>query len=242
MRLRNKVALITGAAKGIGFATAKRFAEEGAKVMLADLNEAAVMDAVGQLKHAEPYVLDVTDRASIQRAVDDIIAKHHRIDILINNAGITQDARLVKMTEVQFDAVIDVNLKGVFNCTQLVVPHMLEAKKGAIVNASSVVGIYGNFGQTNYSATKFGVIGFTKTWAREFGQKGIRVNAVCPGFIATEMVKAMPENILQSIEQRSWMARLGTPEEMANVYLFLASDEASYVNGVTIEASGGISL
>jgi 3-oxoacyl-[acyl-carrier protein] reductase len=242
MRLRNKVALITGAAKGIGFATAKRFTEEGAKVMLADLNEGAVMEAVGQLKNAEPYVLNVTDRASIQRAVDDIIAKHQRIDILINNAGITQDARLVKMTEEQFDAVIDVNLKGVFNCTQLVVPHMLEAKKGAIVNASSVVGIYGNFGQTNYSATKFGVIGFTKTWAREFGQKGIRVNAVCPGFIATEMVKAMPENILQNIEQRSWMARLGTPEEMANVYLFLASDEASYVNGVTIEASGGISL
>ena len=242
MRLRNKVALITGAAKGIGFATAKRFTEEGAKVMLADLNEAAVMEAVGQLKHAEPHVLDVTDRASIQRAVDSIIAKHDRIDILINNAGITQDARLVKMTEEQFDAVIDVNLKGVFNCTQLVVPHMLEAKKGSIVNASSVVGIYGNFGQTNYSATKFGVIGFTKTWAREFGQKGIRVNAVCPGFIATEMVKAMPENILQSIEQRSWMARLGTPEEMANVYLFLASDEASYVNGATIEASGGISL
>jgi len=242
MRLRNKVALITGAAKGIGFATAKRFTEEGAKVMLADLNEGAVMEAVGKLKNAEPYVLNVTDRASIQRAVDDIIAKHQHIDILINNAGITQDARLVKMTEEQFDAVIDVNLKGVFNCTQLVVPHMLEAKKGAIVNASSVVGIYGNFGQTNYSATKFGVIGFTKTWAREFGQKGIRVNAVCPGFIATEMVKAMPENILQSIEQRSWMARLGTPEEMANVYLFLASDEASYVNGVTIEASGGISL
>ena len=242
MRLRNKVALITGAAKGIGFATAKRFTEEGAKVMLADLNEGAVMEAVGQLKNAEPYVLNVTDRASIQRAVDDIISKHQRIDILINNAGITQDARLVKMTEEQFDTVIDVNLKGVFNCTQLVVPHMLEAKKGAIVNASSVVGIYGNFGQTNYSATKFGVIGFTKTWAREFGQKGIRVNAVCPGFIATEMVKAMPENILQSIEQRSWMARLGTPEEMANVYLFLASDEASYVNGVTIEASGGISL
>ncbi|MEY2888560.1 MAG: hypothetical protein RIQ30_157 [Pseudomonadota bacterium] len=242
MRLRNKVALITGAAKGIGFATAKRFTEEGAKVMLADLNEGAVMEAVGQLKNAEPYVLNVTDRASIERAVDAIIAKHQRIDILINNAGITQDARLVKMTEEQFDTVIDVNLKGVFNCTQLVVPHMLEAKKGAIVNASSVVGIYGNFGQTNYSATKFGVIGFTKTWAREFGQKGIRVNAVCPGFIATEMVKAMPENILQSIEQRSWMARLGTPEEMANVYLFLASDEASYVNGVTIEASGGISL
>jgi 3-oxoacyl-[acyl-carrier protein] reductase len=146
------------------------------------------------------------------------------------------------MTEQQFDAVIDVNLKGVFNCTQIVIPHMLEAQRGSIVNASSVVGLYGNFGQTNYSASKFGVIGFTKTWAREFGQKGIRVNAVCPGFIATEMVKAMPANILQGIEQRSWMARLGTPEEIANVYLFLASDESSYINGVTIEASGGISL
>jgi len=161
---------------------------------------------------------------------------------LINNAGITQDARLVKMTEQQFDEVIDVNLKGVFNCTQIIVPHMLEAKKGSIINASSVVGLYGNFGQTNYSASKFGVIGFTKTWAREFGQKGIRVNAVCPGFIATEMVKAMPEDILQGIEKRSWMSRLGSPEEIANVYLFLASDESSYVNGVTIEASGGISL
>lgn len=242
MRLHNKIALITGAANGIGFATAKRFAEEGAKVMVADINANAVQEAVSKLKHAEPYVMNVTDRASVQSAVDEIIAKHHRINILINNAGITQDARLVKMTEAQFDQVIDVNLKGVFNCTQIVIPHMLEVNKGAIVNASSVVGLYGNFGQTNYSASKFGVIGFTKTWAREFGQKGIRVNAVCPGFIATEMVKAMPANILQSIEQRSWMARLGTPEEMANVYLFLASDEASYVNGVTIEASGGISL
>lgn len=130
----------------------------------------------------------------------------------------------------------------VFNCTQLVVPHMLEAGSGAVVNASSVVGIYGNFGQTNYSATKFGVIGFTKTWARELGPKGIRVNALCPGFIATEMVTAMPEKILQDIERRSWLGRLGTPEEMANVYLFLASDEASYVNGVALEASGGISL
>jgi 3-oxoacyl-[acyl-carrier protein] reductase len=242
MRLRNKVALITGGANGIGFATAKRFAEEGAKIMLADLNQNAVKEAASQLRHAEPYVLNVTDRASIQTAVDTIIAKHHHIDILINNAGITQDARLVKMTEQQFDAVIDVNLKGVFNCTQIVIPHMLEAQRGSIVNASSVVGLYGNFGQTNYSASKFGVIGFTKTWAREFGQKGIRVNAVCPGFIATEMVKAMPANILQGIEQRSWMARLGTPEEIANVYLFLASDESSYINGVTIEASGGISL
>jgi 3-oxoacyl-[acyl-carrier protein] reductase len=242
MRLKDKVVIITGAAKGIGFATATRFAQEGAKVMIADVNPEAVKAAVDLIPGSEAYVMNVTDRASIEATVDHIMQRHGRIDILINNAGITQDARLVKMTEAQFDTVIDVNLKGVFNCTQLVVPHMLEAGKGAVVNASSVVGIYGNFGQTNYSATKFGVIGFTKTWARELGPKGIRVNAVCPGFIATEMVKAMPENILKDIERRSWLGRLGTPEEMANVYLFLASDEASYVNGVALEASGGISL
>jgi len=241
-RLKDKIAIITGAAKGIGFATAKRFAEEGAKVMIAVISLEAVNAAAAQIPNAEAFVVNVTDRASIQTAVDRILERHGRIDILINNAGITQDARLIKMTEAQFDAVIDVNLKGVFNCTQLVVPHMLEKGKGAVVNASSVVGIYGNFGQTNYSATKFGVIGFTKTWARELGAKGIRVNAVCPGFISTEMVRAMPENVLQDIEKRSWLGRLGTPEEMANVYLFLASDEASYVNGVALEASGGISL
>lgn len=241
-RLKGKVAIITGAAKGIGFATAQRFAQEGAKVIIADINQEAVNAAAAQTSNAEGYVMDVTDRASIQSVVDQVMQKHGHIDILINNAGITQDARLIKMTEAQFDNVIDVNLKGVFNCTQLVVPHMLEAGSGAVVNASSVVGLYGNFGQTNYSATKFGVIGFTKTWARELGPKGIRVNAVCPGFIATEMVKAMPENILQDIEKRSWLGRLGTPAEMANVYLFLASDEASYINGVALEASGGISL
>ena len=241
-RLKNKVAIITGAAKGIGFATVQRFAQEGAIVIMADMNLEAAKGAAAQIPNAEAYGMNVTDRASIQAVVDQVMQKHGRIDILINNAGITQDARLVKMTEAQFDAVIDVNLKGVFNCTQLIVPHMLEAKSGAIVNASSVVGIYGNFGQTNYSATKFGVIGFTKTWARELGPKGIRVNAICPGFIATEMVKAMPENILQDIERRSWLGRLGTPEEIANVYLFLASNEASFINGVALEASGGISL
>jgi 3-oxoacyl-[acyl-carrier protein] reductase len=241
-RLKGKVAIITGAAKGIGFATAQRFAQEGAKVIIADINQEAVNAAAAQTSNAEGYVMDVTDRASIQSVVDQVMQKHGHIDILINNAGITQDARLIRMTEAQFDTVIDVNLKGVFNCTQLVVPHMLEAGSGTVVNASSVVGLYGNFGQTNYSATKFGVIGFTKTWARELGPKGIRVNAVCPGFIATEMVKAMPENILQDIEKRSWLGRLGTPAEMANVYLFLASDEASYLNGVALEASGGISL
>ena len=241
-RLKDKVAIITGAAKGIGFSTAQRFAQEGAIAILADMNLESVMAAAAQIPNAQAYAMNVTDRASIQAVVDQVMQKYGRIDILINNAGITQDARLVKMTEAQFDAVIDVNLKGVFNCTQLIVPHMLEAGSGSIVNASSVVGIYGNFGQTNYSATKFGVIGFTKTWARELGPKGIRVNAVCPGFIATEMVKAMPENILQDIERRSWLGRLGTPEEIANVYLFLASNEASFINGVALEVSGGISL
>lgn len=241
-RLHDKVAIITGAAKGIGLATAVRFAHEGAQVMLMDINPAELEKAAAQIPNAQTHVVNVTDRATIAAAVDRIMQQHGRIDILINNAGITQDARLVKMTEMQFDAVIDVNLKGVFNCTQLVVPHMLEAKRGAIVNASSVVGLYGNFGQTNYSATKFGVIGFTKTWARELGPKGIRVNAICPGFIGTEMVMAMPAPILDDIAKRTWMGRLGTPEEMANVYLFLASDEASYINGTTIEASGGISL
>jgi 3-oxoacyl-[acyl-carrier protein] reductase len=241
-RLKDKVAIITGAAKGIGFTTAQRFAQEGAKVMIADMSPEAVKLAAEQIPGAQAYTMNVTDRGSIQAVIDQIIERHKRIDILINNAGITEDARLIKMTEAQFDAVINVNLKGVFNCTQLVVPHMLEAGSGAIVNASSVVGIYGNFGQSNYSASKFGVIGFTKTWARELGPKGIRVNAVCPGFIATEMVTAMPENILQDIERRSWLGRLGSPEEIANVYLFLASDEASYVNGVALEASGGISL
>lgn len=241
-RLQDKVAIITGAAKGIGLATATRFAHEGAQVMLMDINPLELEKAAAQIPNAQTHVVNVTDRATIASAVDRIMQQHGRIDILINNAGITQDARLVKMTEMQFDAVIDVNLKGVFNCTQLVVPHMLEAKRGAIVNASSVVGLYGNFGQTNYSATKFGVIGFTKTWARELGPKGIRVNAICPGFIGTEMVMAMPAPILDDIAKRTWMGRLGTPEEMANVYLFLASDEASYINGATIEASGGISL
>ena len=151
-------------------------------------------------------------------------------------------SRLVNMTEQQFDAVIDVNLKGVFNCTQAVAPHMLKAGKGSIVSASSVVGLYGNFGQTNYAATKFGVIGFTMTWARELGPKGVRVNAVCPGFIETSILSTIPDDVLNGMKERSWLRRLGQPEEMANVYLFLASDESSYINGVALEASGGISL
>jgi 3-oxoacyl-[acyl-carrier protein] reductase len=243
-RLQDQVAIITGAAKGIGFATAKRFAEEGAKVMIADMNLEAVKGAAAQIPNAEPYEMNVTDRASIQAAVDQVMQKHGRIDILINNAGITQDARLIKMTEAQFDTVIDVNLKGVFNCTQLVVPHMLEAGSGSVVNASSVVGIYGNFGQTNYSATKFGVIGFTKTWARELGPKGIRVNAVLPGFTLTPMVEDYfvknPEKRAEALSVQP-MGRMAQPIEIAKVITFLLTDDASFVNGADWIIDGGLS-
>jgi 3-oxoacyl-[acyl-carrier protein] reductase len=246
MRLGDKIAVITGAANGIGLATARKFAAEGATVMLCDLNPDLLQRAVREIEaaggRAEGFQMNVTQRPQVDAVMAQVAQKYGRIDILINNAGITKDARLVKMTEQQFDDVIDVNLKGVFHCTQSAVPYMLNQGKGAIVSASSVVGLYGNFGQTNYAATKFGVIGFTKTWARELGPKGIRVNAVCPGFIATQILSTIPENVLDTMRERSWMHRLGTPEEMANVYAFLASDEASYINGVALEASGGISL
>ena len=240
MRLKGKVAIITGAAKGIGFATAKRFAQEGAKVMIADVNPEAVKAATDLIPGSEAYVMNVTDRASVEAAVDQIMQRHGRIDILINNAGITQDARLVKMTEAQFDTVIDVNLKGVFNCTQLVVPHMLEAGKGAVVNASSVVGIYGNFGQTNYSATKFGVIGFTKSIALELGSRNIRCNAIAPGFIETEMTAKLNEDVVQGWRDAIPLKRGGTPEDVANACLFLSSDLSAYVTGQVLNVDGGM--
>ena len=247
-RLNQKVAIITGAANGIGFATAQKFVDEGAIAIICDMNAEQVNQAVAKIQinndigGVEGHIMNVTDRPSIDAVVNAVITKHGRIDVLINNAGITKDARLVNMTEEQFDAVIDVNLKGVFNCTQAVVPHMLKAGKGSIVSASSVVGLYGNFGQTNYAATKFGVVGFTMTWARELGPKGIRVNAVCPGFVETGILASMPEDVLKGMQDRSWLRRLGKPEELANVYAFLASDESSYINGIALEASGGISL
>ena len=245
-RLLNKVALITGAAQGIGLATALKFAAEGAIVIVCDMNPASVDAAVAQCRAlgatAEGFVADVTDRAAIDDLVARVMAQFGRIDVLVNNAGITQDARLQKMTIEQFDKVIDVNLRGVFHCAQAVADIMVAQGSGVILNASSVVGIYGNFGQTNYAATKFGVIGFTKTWSRELGPKGVRVNAVAPGFITTPMVAAMPEKVLQDLVAKVPLKRLGKPEDIANVYAFLASDEASYINGAVIEVSGGMSL
>ena len=246
MKLKDRVAIITGAAAGIGQATARRFASEGAIVVLCDRSADAVEQEAGRLKadgHAAvAHAVDVTDRAGIDALVADLRSQFGRIDILVNNAGITQDARLARMSEAQFDKVIDVNLRGVFNCTQAVVGTMIEQERGVILNASSVVGIYGNFGQTNYAASKFGVIGFTKTWARELGPKGIRVNAVCPGFIATDILSTMPDKVLDGFRSACWQRRLGLPGEVANVYTFLASDDASFVNGTALEVSGGLSI
>jgi 3-oxoacyl-[acyl-carrier protein] reductase len=245
-RLQNKVSIITGAAQGIGLATALKFAAEGAIVIICDIRQAGVDAAVAacqqQGAQAQGFVMDVTNREQVDAVMAQVRDRFGRIDVLVNNAGITQDARLVKMTEAQFDRVIDVNLRGVFHCAQAVAETMSAQGSGVILNASSVVGIYGNFGQTNYAATKFGVIGFTKTWARELGAKGVRVNAVAPGFIQTPILASMPEEVLKGMEARVPLKRLGKPEEIANVYAFLASDEASYVNGAVIEVCGGMTV
>ena len=245
-RLNGKISLITGAAQGIGLATAKKFAQEGATVVICDVKAEAVDAAVAECHawgaQAEGHTMDVTQREQVDAVIAAVIAKHGRIDVLVNNAGITQDARLQNMTLEQFDRVIDVNLRGVFHCAQAVAQHMVAQGRGVILNASSVVGIYGNFGQTNYAASKFGVIGFTKTWSRELGPKGVRVNAVAPGFIATPILNTIPEKVIAEMAQRVPLRRLGQPEEIANVYAFLASDEASYINGEVIEVSGGMTV
>ncbi|MFY8125613.1 MAG: 3-oxoacyl-ACP reductase FabG [Hydrogenophaga sp.] len=245
-RLIGKVSLITGAAQGIGLATAKKFAQEGAVVVVCDIHAEAVNAAVAQCQaigaQVEGHTMDVTQRDQVDAVVAAVLARHGRIDVLVNNAGITQDARLQNMTQAQFDRVIDVNLRGVFHCAQAVANTMVAQGSGVILNASSVVGIYGNFGQTNYAASKFGVIGFTKTWSRELGPKGVRVNAVAPGFIATPILSTVPEKVIAEMAQRVPLRRLGQPEEIANVYAFLASDEASYINGEVIEVSGGMTV
>ena len=186
--------------------------------------------------------LDVTDKASVAAMVEGVMQAWGRVDTLVNNAGIVQDAQLKKMTDEQFDRVIDVNLKGVYHCTKAVVDIMLAQGTGCILNASSIVGLYGNFGQTNYAATKFGVIGMVKTWARELGRKGVRANAVCPGFIETPILKSMPEKVIKMMEDKVPLGRLGKPEDIANAYAWLASDEASYINGAVIEVSGGVTI
>ena len=246
MRLQNKVAVITGEASGIGLATAVKFAQEGAFIAICDLNQAGIDAAIKEVEavggQALGYVVDVTKPDQIAAMRDALLAEKGRIDVLVNNAGIVMDAQLIKMTEDQFDKVIDINLKGTYNMARALVDTMVAQGAGVILNASSVVGVYGNFGQTNYAATKFGVIGMVKTWAKELGKKGIRANAVCPGFVATPILKAMPEKVLQGMEEKVPMRRLADPTEIANVYAFLASDEASYINGAAIEVTGGLTL
>jgi len=246
MRLKGKVAIITGAAGGIGFAAAHKFAKEGANVVLADFNEAEGNARVEELKSQGFDVkfiqVDVSNRESVDQLVSVVLETYGKVDILINNAGITRDSMLVKMKQDDFQKVLDVNLTGVFHCTQAVVPSMIEQGKGKIISTSSVSGVYGNIGQTNYAAAKAAIIGMTKSWAKELGRKGINVNAVAPGFTETNMVATVPEKVIDSMKAMIPLQRLGKPEDIANAYLYLASDESDYVHGTVLHVDGGIMM
>jgi 3-oxoacyl-[acyl-carrier protein] reductase len=251
--LEDKVVIVTGAASGLGRAGALRFAKEGARVAAWDVDENKAKDLVAEIEAAGGkglfQLVDVARTESVTAAVDAIIAKWGRVDVLVNNAGVVRDSQLIKwkegkvlseMTDEAFDRVIDVNLRGVFHCTRAVVPHMIKNGGGAIVSTSSVVGLYGNFGQTNYVATKAGVIGMTRTWARELGRYKIRVNAVAPGFIGTEILKSMPPKVLENLVAHTPLGRIGEPTDIAEAYLWLASDAASYVTGAVLSVDGGL--
>lgn len=244
MRLENKVSIITGGGRGIGEATAKKFASEGAIVVVTDLNESDINNTVEEITatggKAIGIVSNVADREQVSELIQKVVDQYGRVDVVVNNAGITADSTLVKMTEEQWDRVIDVNLKGVFNMGQAAAKVMKEQNGGVILNASSVVGLYGNFGQTNYAATKWGVIGMTKSWAKELGKNKVRVNAVAPGFIMTPMTEKMPEKVLDMMKGKSVLGDLGLPEDIANAYAFLASDEARFITGTVLSVDGGV--
>jgi 3-oxoacyl-[acyl-carrier protein] reductase len=239
-RMEGKIAIVTGGARGIGRQIVETFAHEGAKLVFS-LDMGAGEYELPNVRHVE---LNVTNRDQVAKFVEEVKNEFGTIDVLVNNAGITRDALIQKMTEDMWDAVIDVNLKGVFNLTQAVAPIMMENGKGSIVSISSVVGVYGNVGQTNYAATKAGVIGMTYTWAKEFTRKGaaVRSNAIAPGYVETEMMATVPDKVLQPIREKTPLGRLGKPQEIANAVLFLASDESSYVNGHVLEVTGGLRL
>jgi 3-oxoacyl-[acyl-carrier protein] reductase len=244
MRLQDKVAIVTGGGQGIGRATAMTFAREGAKVVVADMNEEATKAVADEITssggQAIPVVVNVAQADSVDAMVQATVDWGGTIDVLVNNAGITKDSRLQKMGEDAWDAVINVNLKGVWLCGKAASAKMLEQGSGSIINASSIVGLYGNFGQSNYAATKGGVIAMTQTWAIEMGPKGVRVNAIAPGFTMTPMLETVPQKVLDDISSKTPMRRLGTPEDIANAYLFLASDESSFITGQVLAVSGGI--
>ncbi len=238
--LEGKVVVVTGGASGIGHATAQRFRDEGCRVATWD---------VKPHQQENSFEVDVTKTASVEAAVTQVLEKWGRIDVLVNNAGVLRDGQLIKvkdgeitsfMSDEQFDSLISVNLRGVFVCTRAVTPHMIRSGGGVVLNASSVVGLYGNFGQTNYVASKAGVIGMTRVWARELGKHRIRVNAVAPGFIATEMIAAMPEKVLNQMREHTPLGRLGETGDIANAYLWLASEGASFVTGTVLSVDGGV--
>lgn len=242
LSLSEKVAVITGGARGIGKETAKKFLQEGAKVVICDFDEAAGLAALNELGNSRMSFIkvDVTNTEHVNKMVKTTIDTFGRIDILVNNAGITSDGLLTKLDDTAWEKVISVNLTGVYKCTKAVIPVMIEQESGVILNASSVVGIYGNIGQSNYVATKAGVIGLTKGWAKEFGPKGIRVNAVAPGFIETDMTAEVPKRILNFMKDKTPLKKLGKPSDIAAAYSFLASDDANYINGAILSVDGGL--
>ncbi len=245
-RFKNKIAVITGGASGIGKAAVELFGVEGASVCIWDVNEVLGKELEILLSekglHTKFYKVNTANFQEVEKATAEIISATGRIDILINNAGITRDASLQKMTAEQWQQVMDVNLTGVFNCTKAISPFMIQNNYGRIINTSSIIGLYGNYGQTNYAATKAGVIGLTKTWARELGKYNITVNTVAPGFIATDMIATIPEKVIASMKDKVPLKKLGTPSDVANVYAFLASDEAQFVSGATISVDGGLTI
>ena len=238
-RFENKVCIVTGGTDGIGLTTVKQMAAEGGIVYAASRSKREFEE-----ENIKFYPMDVTDMASCQRLFEDVVAEQGRIDVLVLNAGITADALTAKMTDEQFDRVIDVNVRGVFNVGRLVGPYMEKQGFGSIVIIGSIVGEQGNVGQINYAASKGAVMSMTKTWAKEFARKGanVRVNCVAPGYIMTNMMKTVPEKLLEQFAGNTLLKRLGQPEEIANVICFLSSDQASYVTGITLSANGGLRL
>lgn len=245
-RFKDNVIVITGGASGIGKAASIKFAQEGAHVIIWDMNEAKCEEIKSYLTSKKlsctTRIVNTTDPEAVELAAKELTEQYARIDVLINNAGITRDATIKKMTYNDWSQVIDVNLNGVFNCIKATVPLMIEAGYGRIINTSSVVGLYGNFGQTNYASTKSGLIGMSKTLAKELGKYNITVNAVAPGFILTEMVQKMPEKVIQMMHDKTPLGRLGTPDDVANAYAFLASQEASFISGSVLSVDGAVSL
>ena len=251
MGVKDKVVIITGAGSGIGRETAVLFAKHGAKVVVTDIDEKAgkeTVDGIIKVLEKDPDCkgdafftkLDISNRDQIKQVAQEVLNRYGKIDVLINNAGIIQDALVTKMTEEQWDKVIGIDLEGPFHMIQAVANSMIEHGTGVIINVSSIVGIYGNVGQTNYSAAKAGLIGMTKTLAKELGRKGIRVNAVAPGFIYTPMTAKVPEKILEMMKEKTPLRRLGRPDDVGNTLLFLASDEANFINGAVISVDGGL--